>query len=172
MLKQSDVSTLLQYRPPYPYRSPLRTLISSNSKPPNGFAVYKHACYNIIINQNGYRYNLKPGRISFIASMLWKREPANVKLYYCNLARKIRTRSIISSRRNNDRRRIPSFQQNPPAPPVPVLTNPLVPSVTQRNTSDIYIDFEELASHMNQGIPLPTPTTSVFDVSSSFGTSF
>lgn len=173
MSNQSHIntSTLLQYRPPYP---PLRNLISSNGNPPYGFTVYRHACY-IFINQHGY--NLKMSRISFIASILWKQEPANVKLYYYNLSRKIRTNSIISGRRNNDSRRIsqpPSSQQTPPvppAPPAPVPPIPLVPPVTQRNTSDIYIDFEELASHMNQGIPLPTTTISVFNVSSSFGTS-
>ncbi|CAB4443639.1 unnamed protein product [Rhizophagus irregularis] len=176
-----NISTLLQYRPPYPYpyRFPLRNLISSNGNPPYGFTVYRYAYYNILINQHGY--NLNMNRISFVASILWKQEPANVKLYYRNLARKIRTSSIISGRRgrrNNDSRRIPqpsSSQQTSPVPPVPpALPAPaitLVPPVTQRNTSDIYIDFEELASHMNQGIPLPTTTTSVFNVSSSFGTS-
>ncbi|GBC02954.1 hypothetical protein RclHR1_00490040 [Rhizophagus clarus] len=177
MPKQSHINTLtlLQYRSPYPYRSPLRNLISSISNPPSGFTVYKHA----IINQNGY--NLIRSRLSSIASILWSQEPANVKLHYCNLARKIRkirTNSTNFARRNNNIRRISQHtmsQQNPPVPPAPTVpTVPPAPPVpvTRNNTSDIYFDFEELASHMNQGIPLSTPSFSVFNVSSSFGTSF
>ncbi|RIA98148.1 hypothetical protein C1645_750732 [Glomus cerebriforme] len=164
-----NISTLLQYRPPYPYTSPLRNLITSSNKSPNGFKIYRQAYYNIINKQNGC--NLKMNKLSSIASILWKQEPANVKLYYCNLARNIRSKfklyPTIFARQNiiND---IRSISQSSPTRPVPhvVQNNPC------NNSSNFYINFEELALHINQGIPFPAQTSSVFSVSSSFETFF
>ncbi|CAI2174162.1 745_t:CDS:1 [Funneliformis geosporum] len=173
-----STSKLLQYRPPYPYTSSLRELIISNNKPLNGFIIYRKAYHNIIKKQVGY---LKINHLSFIVFRLWKQEPMETKLHYCDLARKVGTMRFyprISIRRNDnndvvdvDNKQQPasSIQQNPP-PPTPSC-------VPQNNTrrfdenSRAYIDFKELELHMNQGITFPQTTPSVFEVSS-FGTSF
>lgn len=165
-----STTILLQLRPPCPYTFPLKNLVTSNNKPSNGFIVYRRAYYNII-NKNGY--NLKMNKLSFIASKLWKQEPSNVKLHYCDLARKIRSMPVrlrshpTTSVKNNisNRNNRWGISQQSASP----IQNP--PMVAQSNT-DIYIDFEELALHMNQGIPIPTQTVSVLDVSPSFETSF
>ncbi|CAG8607491.1 1197_t:CDS:2 [Funneliformis caledonium] len=163
-------SKLLQHRPPYPYTSSLRELIISNNKPLNGFIIYRKAYHNIIKKQFGC---LKINQLTFIVFRLWKQEPMEIKLHYCNLARKVGTMRLQQP--------APSIQQNPlPAPPSITQSHPsppAPPSVTQSNTrrfdenSRAYIDFKVLELHMNQGISFPQSTPSVFDVSS-FGTSF